>query len=158
MRGFSFSFSRSSQLTKVGYLTLIGQILITDTSGTFFPSVAQQPSFFASLLEAFLDSFDAAGGGAVGYLRRCLFVQAMLRCLQASPAGDALEAVLDCAANALAEEEASEDKLRLLFVEKEISGDRMLSGEYLQRFVAQSRLRESITEGMQVGWKMKGGA
>lgn len=32
--------------------------------------------------------------------------------------------------------EASEDKLRILFVEKEMSGDRVFSGEYLQRFVA----------------------
>ena len=135
----------------MGYLTIIGQILLTDASGAFFPPVAQQPPFFATLLEAFLEGFDAAGGGAIGCLRRCLFVQAMLRCLVASPAGDALEAVLDCAANVLAEEEASEDKLRILFVEKEMSGDRVFSGDYLQRFVAQSRLRESVTEGVRVG-------
>lgn len=135
----------------MGYLTIIGQILLTDASGAFFPPTAQQPPFFATLLEAFLEGFDAAGGGAIGCLRRCLFVQAMLRCLVASPAGDALEAVLDCAANVLAEEEASEDKLRILFVEKEMSGDRVFSGDYLQRFVAQSRLRESVTEGVRVG-------
>ena len=40
--------------------------------------IIENSSFFSFLLSSLLESFDSAGGGAVGYIRRTLFVQCML--------------------------------------------------------------------------------
>ena len=99
------------------------------------------------MLSSFLRSFDCAGGGAIGYVRRSLFVQCMLICILNGGESELelLEQVVDCFLNVISEMEVGEDKMRLVFTEKSMNRSDRLSSEYLKRFVEQSKVQESFS-------------
>lgn len=99
-----------------------------------------------------MDSFDSSGGGALGYLRRTLFVQCMLLCLLNGDQNQfsLFEEVCDCIVNVMSEREVGEEKMRLLFSEKSYISSDGLSEEYLKKFMAQSDLRSSFHSFLQV--------
>ena len=99
------------------------------------------------MLSSFLRSFDCAGGGAIGYVRRSLFVQCMLICILNGGENELelLEQVVDCFLNVISEMEVGEDKMRLVFSEKSMNRSDRLSSEYLKRFVEQSNVQESFS-------------
>ena len=99
------------------------------------------------MLSSFLHSFDAAGGGAIGYIRRSMFVQCMFFCLIHSSQSnlERLEEILDCVMNVMAEEEVGEEKLRLLLSEKRSIGTESLTTEYVKKYVCQSNVRQSCS-------------
>ena len=113
--------------------------------------IIENSSFFSFLLSSLLESFDSAGGGAVGYIRRTLFVQCMLCCIYHGTPDllSSLEEVCDCIVNVVAEIEVGEEKMRLLFSEKTSMRDGF-SEDYLRKFIAQSNIQESLNEFVQV--------
>ena len=142
----------------VSYLMIICQLLLNEgPSITLLEQTCQQQSiptntFFSSILDSLLQCFDASGGGAVGYLRRSLFVQSMLYCILhgESQELERLEEVMDCAVSVFSEEEVGEEKLRLLHTEKTIGGNELLSTKYLNKFASQSNLRNYLTNSLSV--------
>lgn len=112
----------------------------------------QDELFFSSMLSAFLHSFDSAGGGAIGYVRRSMFIQCMLFCIIHSSQSslERLEEVFDCAVNVIAEEEVGEEKLRILLTEKRSIGMESLTSEYVRKYALQSNVRQSCILFMRV--------
>ena len=104
------------------------------------------------LLSLLLDSFDSAGGGSLGYVRRTLFVQCMLLCILHGSQEQlaSIEEVCDCILNVLSEMEVGEEKMRLLFTEKNYLNIDGLSEEYLRKFISQSNIRQSFTQFIEV--------
>ena len=155
-----------SESTRVSYLTILCQLLLNDsnnnnqnhsTSFHLLQSTYQQFArenipFFSFVLDALLQSFDASGGGAIGYLRRSLFVQSMLCCiLHGGPQDlERLEEVMDCVVSVISEEEVGEEKLRLLFTEKTLGGNEMMSSKYLNAFTTQSSIRNYLGNSLNV--------
>ena len=95
------------------------------------------------MLSSFLRSFDSAGGGAIGYVRRSLFVKCMLLCILNGGESrlEFLEQVTDCFINVMSEMEVGEEKMRLLFSEKNLGRVDKL---YLRQFVAQTNVQNSF--------------
>lgn len=137
---------------------IICQLLLNEgQSITLLEQTCQQQSiptntFFSNILDSLLQCFDASGGGAVGYLRRSLFVQSMLYCILhgGSQELERLEEVMDCAVSVFSEEEVGEEKLRLLHTEKTIGGNELLSTKYLNKFASQSNLRSYLANSLSV--------
>lgn len=96
------------------------------------------------MLSSLLESFDSAGGGSIGYIRRILFVQSMLICLM-NGSHDllaCLEEVCDCILNVCSDAEVGEEKTRILLNDRvHFDG---ISEEYLQKFTAQSNIQNSF--------------
>ena len=104
------------------------------------------------MLSSLLHSFDSAGGGAVGYVRRSLFVQCMLLCIVQGPQEllYSLEQVVDCIVNVLQEVEVGEEKMRLLFLESSLGSIEIVSRDYLKRFIAEVNVQECWKSFIQV--------
>ena len=102
------------------------------------------------MLSAFLHSFDTAGGGSIGFIRRAMFVQCLFFCLIHGPQSNLnrLEEILDCVMDVVTEEEMGEEKLRRLFSERSMVGS--LSPEYVKKYMCQSNVRQSCGVFVQV--------
>lgn len=161
--------NRLMESTYVSYLLIVCQFLMSGDEGLAVIGVACQKLqmgfvenihwlvdaqlFFAVLLSLLLESFDSAGGGALGYVRRTLFVQCMLQCMLhgSQEQLSSLEEVCDCILNVLSEMEVGEEKMRLLFTEKSHLNTDGLSEEYLRKFISQSNIRQSFAIFIDVG-------
>ena len=99
------------------------------------------------VLSLLLESFDSAGGGTIGYVRRILFVQSMLTCLLSGSHEQlaCIEEVCDCVLNIFSELDVGEEKMRLLFTDKLYLNSDGLSEEYLQKFIIQSNIKNSFS-------------
>ena len=79
-------------------------------------------------------------------MRRSLFVKCMLLCILNGGESrlEFLEQVTDCFINVMSEMEEGEEKMRLLFSEKNLGRVDKLSNEYLRQFVAQTNVQNSF--------------
>lgn len=79
-------------------------------------------------------------------MRRSLFVKCMLLCILNGGESrlEFLEQVTDCFINVMSEMEVGEEKMRLLFSEKNLGRVDKLSNEYLRQFVAQTNVQNSF--------------
>ena len=143
---------------------ILCQLLLNNTSSaslllqnTYQQLTRENLSLFSFVLDALLQSFDASGGGAIGYLRRSLFVQSMLCCILQGGSQDLerLEEVMDCVVSVISEEEVGEEKLRLLFTEKSLGGNELMSTNYLNAFTTQSSIRNYLGNSLNVRYCCK---
>lgn len=160
--------SRLPESCYVAYLLIVSQLLLNDNEfNSVIASVCQEmglssgvgeglgvanDAFFSGILSSLLRSFDSAGGGAIGYVRRSLFVQCMLLCIMRGSQEllYSLEQVTDCIVNVLLEVEVGEEKMRLLFLESSMGSAGNYSKEYLKCFVSEVNVQQYWGSFMQV--------